>query len=137
MKKEDKKRSFSPFHIAQGYIARKHGRWAEWLSLCLLRIKGYRILAQGYKTPFAEVDLIAARRNILVFCEVKHRLTLENAGESISDAQKKRIVKAAYAFRRQYPRFQNHDIRFDAILVVPRKFPHHVQGAWWEEMTFQ
>ena len=131
MREKNKKKFFSAhFRTFQGYTAQKNGRWGEKIALCLLRLKGYRILAQRFRFSFAEVDLIAARGYTLIFCEVKHRLSLNLAGEAISQKQKDRLSRAAQVFLQQYPEFQNYDIRFDAILVAPRKMPQHIQGAW-------
>ena len=37
----------------------------------MLIVKGYRILARRYRSPAGEIDIVARRRNALVFVEVK------------------------------------------------------------------
>ena len=41
-----------------------------------LRKKGYRILASQYRCRFGEIDLIARKKNVLCFVEVKTRTNL-------------------------------------------------------------
>jgi putative endonuclease len=47
------------------------GLSAESRAAALLMAKGYRILAKRYRTPHGEIDLIAKRRNLIAFVEVK------------------------------------------------------------------
>lgn len=49
------------------------GAWGEALAAEYLRKKRYKILAQGYRTRFGEIDLIAQNKKCLVFVEVKTR----------------------------------------------------------------
>ena len=49
------------------------GRRGEALAAAYLRKKGYCILAAGYRSPYGEIDLIARKKNYVVFCEVKTR----------------------------------------------------------------
>jgi len=46
--------------------------------------KGYRILARRFKTPFGEIDIVARRRGILVFVEVKARASADDAVENVT-----------------------------------------------------
>ncbi len=74
------------------------GRRAEIISAWLLRLKGYRILAQRFKTPVGEIDLIAKRASIIAFVEVKARPSAAAAMESVSARQRRRIARAALLF---------------------------------------
>ena len=60
----------------------KFDRFAEGLSAWGLRLKGYRILARGFRVPVGEIDIIARRGRVLVFVEVKARNDLTAAAES-------------------------------------------------------
>jgi putative endonuclease len=51
------------------------GLAAEKLCRLALRLKFYRILAERYKTPVGEIDIIAARDNSIIAVEVKARAT--------------------------------------------------------------
>ena len=64
--------------------AERRGRRAEWSCLMLLACKGYRPLGRRVRTPFGEIDLIAARGHTLVFVEVKQRASETAALEAVS-----------------------------------------------------
>ena len=108
------------------------GRRAEIISAWLLRLKGYRILAQRFKTPVGEIDLIAKRASIIAFVEVKARPSAAAAMESVSARQRRRIARAALLFLQKRPDLAKLQIRFDVILVTPGKWPDHLVDAWRE-----
>ena len=106
------------------------GRRAETLAAWCLRLKGYRVLAQGFRVKVGEVDLIARRRGVLALVEVKARPSLEEAMEAIGPRQRRRIQRAAEAYLQQNTWLAKFDVRFDVILIVPRRWPRHVPDAW-------
>lgn len=106
------------------------GLSAESRAAMLLVAKGYRILARRWRSPVGEIDIVARRRNTLVFVEVKARDTVDAAAECISEPQKRRILAAANAWLATYPAHTTCDIRFDAVLVAPRSMPRHVMAAF-------
>jgi hypothetical protein len=53
--------------------------FAETVAALLLRLKGHRVVAQRYKTPVGEIDLVALKGKRLAFIEVKRRKTKEDA----------------------------------------------------------
>ncbi len=110
--------------------AYKWGRFAETLCLWLLRVKGYRILAHGYKQKTGEIDIIAKRGQLIVFIEVKARHDYQTASHAITPTQQQRITRSAQAFTSQNPQFAECDLRFDAMLVMPWKLPIHLKDAW-------
>ena len=52
--------------------AHRKGHRAEWRAAWRLRLAGYTIVAQRYKTRLGEIDIVARRGNLLVFVEVQH-----------------------------------------------------------------
>jgi putative endonuclease len=108
------------------------GHLAEFLAAWMLRIKGYRILKRRYKTPMGEIDLIAARGWTLVAVEVKYRPSHLLAGEAITLKQRKRIEMALLLYLRNL-RWVPKNIRFDAVYLIPYKWPKHVTSAWFAE----
>jgi len=107
------------------------GRRAEIMSAWLLRLKGYRILAQRFKTPVGVIDLIAKRASTIAFIEVKARPSAA-AMESVSARQRRRIAQASLVFMQKRPEFPEYQMRFDLILVTPGRLPHHISDAWRE-----
>ncbi len=106
------------------------GRRAEALAAWWLRLKGYRILARGFRVPSGEIDLIARRGRVLAHVEVKARPSLEEAREALTPRQRQRIERAAAAFLQQHPGLAGLDQRFDVVLLAPRRRPHHLENAW-------
>lgn len=106
------------------------GRIAETAALILLVAKGYRILARRWRTPGAEIDIIARRGGTVVFVEVKARGSLDVAALALTGAQRRRITRAAETFLARHPRHADGDRRYDMILVSPGGWPRHIQGAF-------
>jgi putative endonuclease len=106
------------------------GRRAERIAAWWLRLKGFRILERGFRSPVGEIDLIARRGGLLVFIEVKRRDGRNAAAEAVGTRQRRRIVRAAQAFLQGRPGLATCDIRFDALLISGRKLPYHVRDAW-------
>jgi len=119
-----------PSATARRQAAERSGRGAERLAAALLRLKGYRILARGFRLPVGEIDLIARRRGIVAFVEVKRRGDMTGAIESISSRQRRRIAHAAEAFIAGRPELAALSLRFDVVLVAPRRLPRHILDAW-------
>lgn len=99
-----------------------------------LRLKGYAILARGYSLGrgrgTGEVDIIAKRGRTLVFVEVKARADMQSAAQAIRRRQRLRIERAAAAFLAHRPDLAACAIRFDAVLLVPGRWPCHICDAW-------
>lgn len=111
-------------------VAFRLGLSAETRAAALLLAKGYRIAARRWRSPAGEIDLVARRGALLIFVEVKARATLDDAAYSVTERQKRRIAAAASAWLGEHPQDAACDIRFDAILVVPRRWPRHIEAAF-------
>jgi len=103
---------------------------AESRAAAFLIAKGFRILARRWRSPLGEIDIVARRRRLLVFAEVKARASLDEAAEAVSDRQRRRIAAAAEIWLAANPDKTIRDIRFDAILVAPGKIPRHIPAAF-------
>jgi putative endonuclease len=111
--------------------AELHGRRAEILAAALLTVKLYRIVGRRVKTRAGELDLVAlSPSGMICFVEVKARKREELAAEAIGFAQRGRIMRAAALYLGARPALRHKGVRFDAILVTPRRFPIHVRDAW-------
>ena len=110
--------------------AQRRGRVAEWLCLWHLRLRGWRILARGWRCPTGEIDILARRGKVLAVIEVKSRGEIATAAAALAPRQRRRIERAAEAFLLQRPDLARLDLRFDLMLVAPRRPPRHWRGAW-------
>ena len=111
-------------------VAFRLGLSAETRAAAWLMAKGFRILARRWKSPVGEIDLVARRRRLLVFVEVKARATFDDAAEAVTERQRRRIIAAAQAWLARHGAGLDCDIRFDAVLVVPRRLPRHIKAAF-------
>jgi putative endonuclease len=114
----------------QRQIAFRTGISAESRAAALLIAKGFRILARRWRSPVGEIDIIARRRSLLIFVEVKAREHPDDAAWSVTERQRARIVAAAEAWLAQNPDDRVRDMRLDAILVAPGRMPRHIPGAF-------
>ena len=106
------------------------GRRAERLCVWLLRLKGYRVLARNWRTPRAEIDIVARRRRVLVFVEVKLRPQRQRAQDAVSPQQWHRIARAAEGFCAARPHLRELVWRFDLMACAPRHWPKHIEDVW-------
>jgi len=111
-------------------VAFAFGLSAESRAAAFLIAKGYRIVARRWRSPVGEIDIVARRRGVLVFVEVKARERLDDAAEAVIDRQQRRIIAAAQAWLAHHPDDVNSNIRFDVVLVAPKSLPRHIQGAF-------
>jgi len=125
MKKADD-REAAPERIA----AFQTGLSAESRCAAWLLAKGYRILARRFRSRAGEIDIIARRRGVTAFVEVKARATLDEAAYAITPVQQRRIVAAAEAWLASHPQYANDELRFDAMLIAPGKLPRHLVAAF-------
>ncbi|QNT78739.1 YraN family protein [Entomobacter blattae] len=107
-------------HFAIGYNV-------ELAALRYLTTSGWQILSHRYKTAYGEIDIIAQHNEILVFFEVKHRKTLQDAAYSLSRRQQVRILNAASYILAEHTHWHYKEVRIDALL-------HNSQNQW-EHLT--
>ena len=119
-----------PDAAGQRQVAFRLGLSAESRAAAFLIAKGFRIVARRWRSPLGEIDIVARRRKLLVFVEVKARDTLDAAAESVTPQQRRRICGAAEAWLAAHPDEGIRDMRFDAMLVAPGKLPRHIPGAF-------
>ncbi len=93
------------------------GAWGEALAAEYLRKKRWTLVAQGYRSPFGEIDLIVKNRQHLVFVEVKLRKNADfgQAREFVTPSKQARIRKTALWYLNENP--TGLQPRFDIIEV--------------------
>lgn len=99
------------------------GIFAECITCIYLIFHGFRILRRRYvtgrNTGRAEIDIIARRKNLMIFIEVKHRHDVLTGLDAVTPAQSIRLRRAAETYIAQTKWMG--DARFDIIVVTPRK----------------
>lgn len=111
--------------------AETRGRRSETLAAMFLICKFYRVMGRRVKTHAGELDLVAmAPSGVLCFVEVKARAGEQEAAEAVSVRQRARIARAAELYLGARPGLRHKGVQFDAILVTPRRWPHHLKDVW-------
>lgn len=118
--------------------AYERGVEAEHAAADYLRLKGYEILEQRYKTPGGEIDVIARKSNALVFVEVKAHKDPEAALYAVNERSRRRIEEAAKHYIAHHEEVAEMDMRFDVVVMPPNAKPnllgavsvHHLDNAW-------
>ncbi|HMK79748.1 MAG TPA: YraN family protein [Xanthobacteraceae bacterium] len=119
-----------PERQSERQVAFRFGLSAESRAAAYLIAKGHRIVARRWRSPVGEVDIVARRRNTLLFVEVKARERLDDAAEAVLPRQQRRIIAAAQAWLASHPEDMTSDIRFDVVLVAPKRLPQHIVAAF-------
>jgi putative endonuclease len=122
----DRAKTAAPERVAAFHT----GLSAENCAAAYLMAKGYRILARRFRTPHGEIDIVARRRQLLAFVEVKARRSLDDAAYAVTPRQQLRIIAAAQGWLMAHPEHAAFELRFDAMLIAPRRLPRHLPGAF-------
>ncbi len=97
------------------------GKEGEELAVKWFADQGYEILHNNWRHSHYEVDIIASKKNILYFIEVKARSN--NAfgypEESVGKKKIQNLMNAAEEFLIQYPEWKR--IQFDILSISLRK----------------
>ncbi|MBL7085129.1 MAG: YraN family protein [Candidatus Omnitrophica bacterium] len=112
------------------------GHLGEVVAKRYLRGKGYRIIEENYRTKYAEIDLIASNKGILVFVEVRTRKD-ERFGspeESLKRNKIKKLIRnaKAYVARKRY----SNAYRIDAVCIVLNEDGGIERINHYENITF-
>jgi putative endonuclease len=105
------------------------GRWGERRAAWWLRLHGWRIIASRVKVRAGEVDLIARRWKTTAFIEVKARRKEADLDLALDEYRIRRVAAAVTNISHRYAR-DGDDIRIDAILITPGKWPRHLVNIW-------
>lgn len=91
-----------------------------------LNNKGYRILVYNFQCRSGEIDIIAEKDGVIVFCEVKYRC--RNAAghplEAVTAAKQKRICRSAAYYLLCHGYGTGQACRFDVIGILGENIIH-------------
>jgi putative endonuclease len=76
------------------------GKLGEQAAQKFLRKRGYRIRETGFRCRHGEIDIIAQKKDCLVFVEVRTKSNLDfgTPEESITQAKKERLIASALTY---------------------------------------
>ncbi|MCL5435884.1 MAG: YraN family protein [Patescibacteria group bacterium] len=100
------------------------GEWGEEHIAGLYRSRGFKILDKNFYNRkgkrLGEIDLVAAKDKLLVFVEVKTRVSLRfgTPAEAVDVFKQRRLLAACKYFLAQNPEFSEHVCRIDVAEVL-------------------
>lgn len=93
------------------------GKDSEDLVAQKLQEEGFKVLEQNYKKFFGEIDIIAQKKDLVVFVEVKARTSPKTSMfELVQPAKQKKIIQVALDYITK-KNLDNITYRFDVALV--------------------
>ena len=109
------------------------GKHGEYLARLFLLKKGYDILETNWTVGKAEVDIIARKRDVVIFVEVKTRQNsvFGYPEEGVTAKKEKLMMEAAVFYTREIG--HEAEIRFDiiAITIEPDMEIRHFRDAFF------
>lgn len=114
---------------------RELGRLGEQLADARLGAAGLRVVARNWRCREGEIDLVAAGRGLLVFCEVKARSGdgYGTPAAAVTAAKQARLRRLAAAYLAANPTPPCR-VRFDVVTVSwprgHRPVVDHLEGAF-------
>lgn len=84
------------------------------------RDHGYQILARNWRRREGEIDLVAAKGRVVVFCEVKARTTdaFGVPAEAVTRTKQQRLRRLAARWLAETPAGRPASVRFDVAAVL-------------------
>lgn len=101
------------------------GQKYEAIACNFLQENGYKIVERNYKNMIGEIDIICTKDNIIVFVEVKYRISAKFGRpiEAITPHKLMKIRQTATCYLKQHRKLDS-NIRFDAIEILNDEIRH-------------
>jgi putative endonuclease len=92
----------------------------ENLAASYLVNNGYSVACKNFRVQQGEIDLIVEKDQQLIFVEVKTRSyhSMDSAVANVNFRKQVHISRVAQIYCSQNPQFDNHNTRFDVIVVL-------------------
>lgn len=96
------------------------GRKGEAYVAALLQERGFLIVARNARAGRYEIDIVAARGLLLVFCEVRTRRSAHfgSPAESVGPKKQESLRLGAQRWLDEHEDYSQHSIRFDVAGVT-------------------
>lgn len=99
---------------------RATGKDGEQRALAFLKRRGFTILTTNYRFKTGEIDIIARKKALIAFIEVKTRLSTRYGypEEAINKRRQRRMIQTAKHFLVSNKLYDKMDIRFDVLALL-------------------
>jgi len=108
------------------------GKKYEDIAASYLAQHGYTILERNYHNRYGELDIIAEKQNILIYCEVRYRNTEQYGGalESVDIRKQQKLCRTAALHYATNDAARGKCCRFDVIGISNDKTIRHIKNAF-------
>lgn len=110
--------------------ALRRGHVSEYLAALSLMLRGYRILAMRYRVKSGEIDIIARKRDLVSFIEVKARATSADSVFAVDGLTQSRIRNASLYWLQTQKDAGELSWSYDIVAVRPWRWPEHFRDAF-------
>lgn len=115
--------------------SRSLGQQGEEIAAKFLTKNGYQVVTRNYRWARGEIDIVARKRNMLVFVEVKTaRARTFGAPETWVDERKQQQIGQVALRYLQEKEIDEMDCRFDVVAVTfydNQWRVRHIENAFW------
>lgn len=114
----------------------EQGRKAEARIVNYLRLRGYKILAERFKTPDGEADIVAQKGSVIAIIEVKQRASQAALDDAMDSQTERRVMAAAeiWVERHFHDLPKDFELRFDFAGIIGNVSPfcrvHYLKHAF-------
>lgn len=110
------------------------GEMGESIACDMLQKKGYTILRRNYVFNKSEVDIISEKDGLLIFVEVKTRISsyLSDPSLLVSLGKQKQIIRVADQFVKDF--YPERESRFDIVMIITNSdytTIEHIEDAFY------
>jgi len=99
-------------------MSKTKGNLAEDKASSFLEENGFYIVERNFYSRFGEIDIIATKKEVFHFIEVKSGLDYELAIQNITPTKLSRFTKTCYVYLKKNA--LDVDFMIDAVLVTPQ-----------------
>lgn len=111
------------------WSSRARGRWGEDRAAARFRSLGFEVVDRNWRSPEralpGELDVVARRGDLVVFCEVKARGRAGRGWWAVRDDKQARVRALAEAWLRERGLDGEVDVRFDVVTIDGVRLEHY------------
>jgi putative endonuclease len=117
------------------------GKNGENVACTFLEKAGHKILQRNYRNGRSELDIISLENSTIVISEVKsfYAIPQDPVEFRVNKKKQRQIIRGAYGFLDENPKYQGYDVRLDVIIVNFTEYPAKItlhQGAFYDDNSY-
>ncbi len=112
------------------------GRAGEDAAAALLESEGWTLAARNFRTRRGEIDIVAARGDVIAFVEVKswESYGKEELGSALGAKKRRRIVETSKIFLARHREYNTMHVRYDVFLLREGRLVERYESAFTGEI---